>query len=256
MRKIGLKVFSSNSGYYHDILSYIGQGAIDFIELYALPGTLNKTLPLWQKIRFPFVIHAAHHSDGMNLSDPSSFEHNRSLIHEAVSFASALHAKKIIVHPGVNGTLDETIRQLSILTSEQDRFKWLVENKPMFGNGPDLACVGHSPDEIRRILSYTSCGFCLDFGHALNTANSMGLDVFNLLDQFLSLNPELFHLCDGDISSQFDEHYHLGKGTFPLQAIITRLPPDASVTLETEKDSEQNLDDFQADIDTFRSLEN
>lgn len=256
MRRIGLKVFSSNLDYYQDILSYIDKGKIDFIELYALPGTLDKTLPIWKRIPFPFVIHAAHHSDGMNLSNPDSFQHNKSLIQEATLFASALQASHIVIHPGVNGTLDETIRQLSILASSQNGLRWLIENKPMFGNGPNLTCVGYSPSDIKRIMTSTSCGFCLDFGHALNTANSLEIDFFDLLDQFFVLRPELFHLCDGDLNSQLDKHFHLGKGTFPLDKIIKRLPNNALVTLETEKDSNQNLNDFQADIDAFRSHEN
>ena len=58
----------------------------------------------------------------------------------------------------------------------------------------------------------------------------------------------------GDYNSNYDSHINLGKGNLPLKKIISMIPHSSSITIETEKNSEDNLDDFKQDILYLRSL--
>lgn len=70
-----------------------------------------------------------------------------------------------------------------------------------------------------------------------------------MLDEFIMLNPAMFHLSDGKMGSKKDMHLNYGAGDFDLDYIIRRLPDDARISIETGKSSINNLDDFIKDIE-------
>ena len=70
-----------------------------------------------------------------------------------------LEAETVIFHPGVNGKIAETARQIKALG---DR-RIIIENKPYYGKGENLICNGSSPEDILHIMSETGAGFCLRF---------------------------------------------------------------------------------------------
>jgi sugar phosphate isomerase/epimerase len=55
------------------------------------------------------------------------------------------------------------------------------------------------------------------------------------------------------INSEKDKHLNLGSGSYDLDEIIKLLPKDKRVSIETEKTSKDNLDDF---IEDCKSLLN
>jgi endonuclease IV len=119
----------------------------------------------------------------------------------------------------------------------------LVENKPLKGlNGE--RCIGFAPAEIERITHACDIGICLDFGHALAAANSLGVPSEIILEEFRWQDPAIYHLSDGDVSAEIDSHWNLGRGSYPIADFIDTLPEDASITLETAKAEKDNLDDF------------
>ncbi|MBR3956654.1 MAG: hypothetical protein IKJ89_02250, partial [Kiritimatiellae bacterium] len=61
--------------------------------------------------------------------------------------------------------------QLKSLADE----RFLIENKPYLPiDDLPRRLVGSTPDEIRSVLAATGCGFCLDIGHAVASANAHG----------------------------------------------------------------------------------
>jgi endonuclease IV len=110
-------------------------------------------------------------------------------------------------------------------------------------------------EEIRNIISETCLGFCLDFRHATCYAAFKRKDYRDVLLSFLEIEPRLFHLSDGYVDSVHDQHLHLGKGNTDLRWVLQREAlKDASITIETERNSDQGLGEFVCDVEYVRRL--
>ncbi|GBR76366.1 hypothetical protein NO2_0928 [Candidatus Termititenax persephonae] len=251
--KLGLKLWSVNTDTYYAAAQKLYQENIfAYIELYIVPGTLH-TLEAWRKLKIPFVLHAPHFAHGLNLACKEKEDSNAKIYKETKQFADELQVQYIIFHGGVDGTIQETARQLAGFHEPRA----LLENKPYVGlpkMGGQL-CRGYSPQEAGYVLEQAHCGFCLDFGHAICAANSLKKDVYAYVRDFLPLKPKMFHLTDvDDITSEYDSHPHLGAGQLDMSKILTLLPQEAMVTVETLKSFEDNLNDFAEDIRYLRHL--
>jgi hypothetical protein len=53
----------------------------------------------------------------------------------------------------------------------------------------------------------------------------------------------------------YDCHDHFGRGDYNIPSIMKLLPHGSVITVETDKDSTENLDDFAEDIDYLKSVE-
>jgi sugar phosphate isomerase/epimerase len=251
--KTGLKLWSINTDHYYDeAVRLYREKSFDYIELYVVPGTLD-TLSKWQALKIPFIIHNAHFMNGFNLAKKESWEDNFKIYQETKRFADALNAAFIIFHGGVDGSIEETARQLKALHEPRA----LIENKPYKAlpnkmNG--VICRGSSPDEIKYVLREAQCGFCLDFGHAVCAANSQKVDPAHYIDRFFKLAPAMYHVSDAeDLFSEYDSHAHLGRGQLDIKSILKKLPQNALCTIETEKDSKNDLTDFTEDVIWLKS---
>jgi sugar phosphate isomerase/epimerase len=245
MYKFGLKLWSTNENYVADAVRLYNEGFYHYVELYIIPDSFNKCINLWTNLDIPYIIHAPHFRNGMNLAKKEYFDINMKLAEETKKFADELNANIIIYHPGIAGDLEETVRQLNIINDN----RIIIENKPYYTvlNDGNI-CNGHSHEEIKYILDNTNTGFCLDIGHCFCSANAKKIEPMEYLRQFLTLNPKLFHLTDNDYNSPIDKHYHFGQGNFNVKKIFSVLPSDVSITIETNKDFKDNLSDFEKDI--------
>jgi deoxyribonuclease-4 len=248
MFKVGLKLFSTNTDFYfEDAKRLFEQQLFDYIELYIVPGTLE-CLKKWRQSAIPFIIHAAHSVHGFNLADESKESSNRLVYKEVKAFADALDARFIIFHGGIDGSIEETARQLK----DFDEPRALIENKPM--RPLTIAtqakeCRGFDAVEIKYVMDETKCGFCLDFGHAICAANALKQEPYSYAKAFCSLNPKVYHLSDIlDMSSVYDTHLHLGKGVLNIPRLLTQVPRESYLTIETEKTYSNTLNDFVEDI--------
>lgn len=254
--KIGLKLWSTNRQYIPETIRLYKTGVLNYIELFTVPGSFAEYSNLWLETQIPFILHAPHSYAGLNFSLPEAFEYNRKLCEEVEQYLKLLHASYVIFHPGTNGTLPETIRQIKLMAEElPDLMSFaVIENKPLKGLKEET-CVGASPDEIGRIRAETNLGFCLDFGHAACYAASVKKPVIGILKQFLQHRPSIFHFTDGHTVDELDKHLHLGKGDYDLRQFLSLIThKDASVTIETDKDFEEKLDDFEQDSLFFKRL--
>lgn len=256
MPKIGLKLWSSNLHYAEEAKKLYDKKIFDYIELSAIPNTFKNTADVWKSLNIPYIIHAPHFMQGLNFSNKEKESHNMLLAMEAFDFADKLNAKYIIFHPGIGGDFKETARQIKKLNDK----RIIIENKPynvaVYEKGltENDICVGYSPQQIKYIAETANIGVCLDIGHCFCAANSIGKDKYEMLNEFLSLKPKMFHISDGDINSPTDKHYLIGHGSYDFQKIFSLLPKDITITLETEKPSKDDLDAFVADSVNIRKF--
>ena len=254
MYRIGLKLWSTNTGPLADAAARLfEEGVFAYIELFVVPGS-SETLPAWTRLHaesgIPFVIHNAHTAQGFNLAKREKEPRNREIAAEAKAFADALGADRIIFHGGTDGDVGETVRQLKALGEPRA----LIENKP-FLPLPNAAgvkfCRGATADELNRIIGGTGCGFCLDVGHAVCSANAQGLEPYAFVAELARrFRPAMFHLSDvTDMSSPYDAHPHLGTGELDIDRLRREVfPADAAISVETVKDSKTDLEDFRRDV--------
>ena len=247
---LGLKLFSINVNYVRPALDLYDRGLFQYIELYAYPGSYSDMVQVWQDVSIPFRIHAPHYKDGLNFAKRECEKTNMILASEALKFADALEAETVIFHPGVNGKIAETARQIKVLG---DR-RIIIENKPYYGKGENLICNGSSPEDILHIMSETGAGFCLDLGHAICSANARDYNPIEYIERFVELKPSIYHLTDGDYTGLYDRHDHYGEGSYPMERLAGMVPGGSFITNEAVKNSPDNLDDFVRDIDILRGL--
>ncbi|MBI5139837.1 MAG: sugar phosphate isomerase/epimerase [Candidatus Vogelbacteria bacterium] len=251
MYKFGLKLWSINDCYIGEVVRLFEVGVYDYIELFIVPGSFDKYNEIWKGLKIPFIIHAPHSRAGMNLAKSECRDKNKELFFETQKFADAIDAKKIIVHAGTAGDVRETVRQLKLFYDE----RLLIENKPYHSLDNGLLCNGTTPEEIRFIMQEVKVGFCLDISHAIYSANAYKVSFQEFLKDFSGLKPHMYHLADGDTSSVFDQHYHIDAGNFDFGSILSFLPRDGMITIETLKDSNENLIDFVKDAEILRNYE-
>ncbi len=246
--RIGLKLWSINTDYYFEEARRLySEGVYDYIELYVVPGSLS-FLPQWGSLDIPYIIHHPHFAHGFNLAKAEKEKTNREIYGEVKQFADALRAPHIIFHGGIDGCVEETARQLAAL----EEARALIENKPFVALPNRMGgefCRGATPEELQHIISTAKCGFCFDVGHAVCAANSLLREPYAYLQELNALRPQMYHLSDvADMSSPYDAHPHLGTGKLDIARLKKELfVPGATISVETNKNSKTELNDFKED---------
>ncbi len=249
--KLGLKLWSSNTDfYYREAQKLYSQGHFDYIELYVVPDTCF-ALEKWQKLSIPFILHAPHFRHKVNLADEKNFFYNKEIFDQVEKYRQKLNALYTVVHLGMEGTIEESVWQLSQIQPKN----FVVENKPYVPPGcPQKKCRGSTAEEILFAVEQLGCGFCLDIGHALCTANYLEQAPYAYLAKFQKLSPKMYHLSDGDINSFLDQHRHLGAGDYDMSEIFSIIDYSLPISIETEKSSLYNLTDFIADVNYIKTI--
>lgn len=247
--KIGLKLWSVNTDFYlSEAKKLYDNGIYDYIELYVVPGSLD-TLSEWQKLNIPFIMHNAHFAHGFNLAKAENKDRNREIYEETKRFADELNAQYIIFHGGMDGNIEETAKQLVNFNEPRA----LIENKPYIApKGEKRHCRGYSIEEISQVMSQTGCGFCLDIGHAVCAANSINKEPYAYLAEFEKLLPTMYHISGNYIDSTIDRHLHLYEGNFDINKIFKIINTERYISIETNKESKENLDDFVNDAKFYK----
>lgn len=249
--KLGLKLGSKDTQYTDEILQYYEQGVFQYIELFTLSGTYDDTISYWKQFKIPFGIHAPHSAAGLNLANAADRKQNEPKIAESIKFADTLKAKYIIFHSGTNGNPEEVINQLKPFADG----RFLIENKPIRGLDGST-CVGSIYDDLKLIIDGIGkgTGFCLDFGHAICAANTLKKESLAFIQKLTKLNPRVYHLTDGDYTSELDSHLHYGAGSFPLKDLLALVPDGGMVTNEAKRFDTNRLNEFKEDSDFLKTL--
>jgi deoxyribonuclease-4 len=248
--KTGLKLYSTDTNLIQDAGKLYEKDFFHFIELYIIPGSFKETIDQWKRLNCQFLIHAPHSFHDVNFAQAEKWHTNQLNFIEAQKFADSLSSGIIIVHGGNNGYFDEALRQFALL----DESRIALENKPKTGLD-DEECVGFSPEEFQKAFdSGVIKRMVLDFGHAVCAANSLQTDPLNLIKDFIKFEPMVFHLSDGDASSEKDTHFNLGKGSMDIRGFLSMIPEGGLMTLETPRNASTGLEDFVKDVRYLRGL--
>lgn len=251
--KYGLKLWSLNTDfYYNEAKRLYDEGVFDFIELYIIPETLH-TLNKWKELAIPFSLHAPHFMHKVNLADSKKREYNLSIFKQVQIFLNELNPQYVVIHGGIEGSIEETAHQLEFITKSLlfPISTIVIENKPFVALPNQMEqqfCRGATIEEIQYVMNETGCGFCLDFGHAICSANSLQKEPYSFIKDFNTLHPISYHLSDNNINTTFDQHLHFGEGNYDFSRIVSVLDKTKNIVIETKKNSTINLDDFVQDI--------
>ena len=252
--RIGLKLWSTNvNNYLRPACELFESGIYDYIELYVVPGSLQ-FLSLWKKTQIPYIIHNAHFASGFNLAKKELRAKNKLIYAETLQYADNLKAEKIIFHGGIDGRIEETAEQLRAFNEARA----LIENKPYIALPNKMGgkyCRGATLEEIKFVMDYVGCGFCLDIGHAICSANTQKRNYKSVIAEFNSLNPYMYHLSDVlDLTSPYDAHPNFGTGLLDISDLKKNLfNPRSPISIETNKNFCDNLDDFVSDVRYFEN---
>lgn len=116
--------------------------------------------------------------------------------------------KHLILHTG-HGSMQHATDLLCGLSDS----RVLIENMLKIGLGGE-AMNGYSPAQIEELIADSDKGLCLDFGHAVKAAVSLRVDYKEYVKGFIGLEPRVFHVSDGMLSGERDEHLRIGEGEY------------------------------------------
>jgi endonuclease IV len=242
--KFGLKLWSTNSDLVDRVEELIENDIFQYIELTPIPDTEIKP---FQESDAPYVVHITTESHGVNIADKTKKEFNLRTINNCIEWADKLNAKYLVLHPGF-GLMDDAIEFLRNI----DDPRILIESMPKIGlDNEDM--IGYTPEQIEKLMG-NNFGFCLDFGHAIKASVSLKRNYKEFLPEFMGLKPAMFHLSDGRIENEKDEHLSFGEGNFDLKFLMGLIPKDTSrmITIETPRRHDR-LDEDTENINYLKS---
>ena len=244
--KIGLKLWSINTDLINQAVQLIEKKVFDYIELFVIPDSEIKPF----LIDVPYIIHVPHEKFGVNIGDLASKKYNLQKINESIAWADQLNAKYLILHAG-HGSMQHAS---DLLREVSDR-RLLIENMPKVGLGGE-AMIGYSPAQIEAMIGDNGVGLCLDFGHAVKAAKSLGREYKDVINDFLIFNPKLFHISDGDFETEKDSHLNIGSGSFDFEYFKHCVGNKRSklMTLETPRDNQLSLDEDLKNLNILKSI--
>ena len=235
--KYGLKLWSINTDLIDQAVHLIDEKVFDYIELFVIPDSDIKPF----LIDVPYIIHIPHHRFGVNIGDATIKEYNLQKINESITWADHLNAKYLILHAG-HGSMQHATELLRELSDS----RLLIENMPKVGLDNETM-IGYSPEQVEELIGDSDMGLCLDFGHAVKAALSLELDYKEYIKEFLPFQPKVFHVSDGTLVEEKDEHLNIGDGEYDFayfkQCILDN--PSGLVTIETPR---VNIKSLQEDI--------
>ena len=219
----------------------IEKGVFQYVELMPVPNT---EIAPFLEYDFLYIIHVTTEQYGFNIADKEKKEVNMKIMDECMRWADKLDALYVILHPGF-GSLDAALTFLELL----DDKRILIENMPKVGLCNE-SMVGYTPLHISTLMGDT-CGFCLDFGHAIKAARSAGREYKEYVREFLALEPTMFHLSDGALNTEKDEHLAVGDGSYDFAFLMKCVqPPSIYVTLEIKR----HADSLEEDVKSVEKL--
>ena len=233
--KFGLKLWSTNTDLIDQAVHLIDEKVFDYIELMVIPDSEIKPF----LIDVPYIIHIPHHRFGVNIGEATIKEYNLQKIIDSITWADQLNAKYLILHAGHGSMLHaaDLLRELS-------DSRLLIENMPKVGLDGE-AMIGYSPAQIGELIGDGDIGLCLDFGHAVKAAVSLGEDYKEYVQGFMELEPRMFHVSDGTLSEEKDEHFNIGEGEYDFKYLLQCIDdnPFGFVTIETPRLNQKSLDE-------------
>ena len=246
--KIGLKLWSTNSNVLNEAKELIERGLFQYIELMPIPKT--EILPfLDQLYNVPYIIHITTEKHGVNIADKNKEESNLKTIDNCITWADKLNAKYLVLHPGF-GSVNDTVEFLNSINDK----RILIENMPKVGLNNEKM-IGCRPEQIRGLMD-NKFGLCLDLNHAIKAAISLRTPYKEFVQEFLKLNPKMFHISDGKLNNEKDEHLNIGEGDYDFEFLMSCVKKNnlSGITLETPRLNQETLEDDIRNMNALKKI--
>ncbi|MCK5016996.1 MAG: TIM barrel protein [Candidatus Peribacteraceae bacterium] len=239
--QFGLKLWSTNSDLLNLANDLIENDTFQYIELTPIPDT---RIAPFLDYDIPYIIHITTERHGINIADKEKRELNIKTIDHCIEWGDKLNAKYLILHPGF-GDINNTIEFLQEINDK----RILIENMPKVGLENE-SMIGYNPEQIEK-LTEGKFGFCMDLNHAMKAAISLNTSYHKFINEFMKLNPALFHISDGRLDYEKDEHLNIGEGDYDFKFLMDKVMDNESqyLTLETPRTS------FEDDLKNLKSLQ-
>jgi deoxyribonuclease-4 len=227
--KFGLKLWSTNANVLKEVRELLKERFFQYIELMPTPGT---TITPFKKLDASYVIHVTTEDFGLNIADIKKKKSNLKIIQNNIEWANELNATDIILHPGY-GSLDVAVNFLNSIDDE----RILIENMPKIGIHNEKM-IGYDSIQIEQLIN-NKFGFCLDLNHGIKASISLKKPYEKHIEELLSLAPKVFHISDGALNNEKDDHLHIGNGDYNFSFLLECIKKNKyrNVTLETPRDS-------------------
>jgi len=241
--KFGLKLWSINPNLIKEAKKLIKNRIFDYIELMVIPDT---QISPYQKVKVPYIIHITSERWGVNIADKKKDVFNLKAINKCIQWTDKLNAKYLILHPGF-GEIEVARKFLERINDK----RILIENMPKIGLN-DEKMIGYTPEQIKKLIR-DKFSFCLDLNHAIKSAISLKKDYKEYIKDFLKLSPKMFHISDGTLKNEKDEHLSIGRGEYDSAFLAGCIQKNniQYITLETPK---VNLRSLNEDIENLKKL--
>lgn len=243
--KFGLKIWSTNSDLLEKAKELVERDIFQYIELTPVPNT---EIASFLESNLPYIIHITTERHGVNVTDKKKKQFNLRAVNNCIKWVDKLNAKYLIIHPGF-GRIDDAIEFLNSINDK----RILIENMPKVGLNNEQM-IGYTPEQIKK-LKGEKFGFCLDLNHAIKASISLNRNYKKFLNKFVELKPEMFHISDGTLTNEKDEHLNIGEGEYDFNFLINYIKKNESkyVTLETPR---KELNSFDEDLKNLEKLLN
>ena len=172
---------------------------------------------------------------------------SKRLSNESITWTDKLNAKYLILHAG-HGSMEDARDVLREIADD----RLLIENVPKVGLN-DEPMIGYSPAQIEELIGDGDRGLCLDLNHAAKAAVSLGVDYRECVQDFLVFDPKMFHISDGTLDNEKDEHLNIGEGDYDFKVLMNCVNKSEFkyVTLETPR---TKLGSFEDDLKNLGEL--
>ncbi len=249
--KIGVKIFTTNKESFRKLREFYEKGIIDYIELYIVPEVVDKdSLSVLRDL--PIILHAPNINHGFNLRNKDRIFVNS--INTIKDISYYLEVRTIIFHPGLeSGINDINVIKETLMELKRD-YDIILENMPKKPIRGQKNIIASNYDEFREIITDIELKACIDIGHTICSANYHKKNPLEYLQKFINLHPFMFHIGDGDFSGQVDIHESLLEGDFPLIEILSIIPPNSRITLETPKSDFTLLSEDLLNLQILKNL--
>ncbi len=111
----------------------------------------------------------------------------------------------------------------------------------------------HEVEDNRLLIKINDIGLCLYLNHAAKAAVGLGVDYQEYIQDFLMLDPKMFHISDGTLTNEKDEHLNIGEGDYDIGFLMNCVNRSelGYVTLETPR---TKLSSLEEDLTNYSKL--
>ena len=143
---------------------------------------------------------------------------------------------QFLFRPNTPAACCGSIQHATYLLRRLSDSRLLIENMPKLELDNE-AMIRYSPAQIEELIEDSDVGLCLDFGHAVKAAVSLGVDYKEYVQGFMGLEPKVFHVSDGTLSEERDEHLGIGDGEYDFGFLMEYIKRSETkmVTIETPR---------------------